>query len=230
MCGIAGFIDFTRESSEIILKEMIDTLHYRGPNDHGIEIISDKNTIIGLAHSRLSIIDLSHGGHQPMTYKHLKIIFNGEIYNYKEIKAELENLGHIFSSVSDTEVVLHAFYEWGKDCVKKFIGMYIYVIFDSKNKKITATRDRAGVKPFYYFWNEKLFLFGSELKALFVHPKFQKNIDKNSVSIFFDLGYIPAPYSIFENTFKIEPGFHLEMDIQEKVIYLEKYWQVEIFL
>lgn len=218
MCGIAGFIDFTKKSSESNLREMIDSIPHRGPDDQGIKLILEQSSIIGLAHARLSIIDLSNGGHQPMQYKHLTIVFNGEIYNYLEIKKELEILGHIFITASDTEVILHAFYEWGKQCVEKFIGMFIYVIFDSKSKKITVTRDRAGVKPFYYFWNEEIFLFGSELKALITHPKFEKNINENIVSTYFDLGYIPAPYSIFKKTSKIEPGHHLELSTQTKKI------------
>jgi asparagine synthase (glutamine-hydrolysing) len=229
MCGIAGFIDFTKKSSESNLKEMIGAFPHRGPDDQGIELILEESALVGLAQARLSIIDLSNGGHQPMRYEHLTIVFNGEIYNYKEIKADLEILGHTFLTASDTEVILHAFYEWGKNCVDKFIGMFVYVIFDAKSKKITVTRDRAGVKPFYYFWNKKVFLFGSELKALITHPQFEKNIDKNVVSTYFDLGYIPAPFSIFVNTSKIEPGCHLELDVRQKLITLEKYWQVETF-
>ena len=229
MCGIVGFIDFTKKSSESNLREMIDSIPHRGPDDQGIKLILEQSSIIGLAHARLSIIDLSNGGHQPMQYKHLTIVFNGEIYNYLEIKKELEILGHIFITASDTEVILHAFYEWGKQCVEKFIGMFIYVIFDSKSKKITVTRDRAVVKPFYYFWNEEIFLFGSELKALITHPKFEKNINESIVSTYFDLGYIPAPYSIFKKTSKIEPGHHLELSTQTKKITYEKYWDAERF-
>jgi asparagine synthase (glutamine-hydrolysing) len=229
MCGIAGFIDFTKETSESILKEMINSFPHRGPDDQGIEIIENDNVSIGLAQARLSIIDLTFGGHQPMSFEHLTIVFNGEVYNYQEIRIELEILGHIFVTSSDTEVILHAFYEWGKKCVNRFIGMFVYVIYDSKSNNITFTRDRAGVKPIYYYWNEKTFIFGSELKSILVHPKFEKKIQESVLSTYFDLGYVPAPFSIFKNTFKIEPGCHLELSLIKKTITIEKYWEVEKF-
>ncbi len=127
MCGITGFIDFKGKTSERVLNQMVSTLNHRGPDDSGTAMYSDDSAIIGLGQTRLSIIDLSPGGHQPMKYNHLSIVFNGEIYNYREIKKELHNLGHRFKSTSDTEMILHAFDEWGVDCVEKFIGMFCHL-------------------------------------------------------------------------------------------------------
>ena len=232
MCGLAGFVDFNFSSNKEILDEMIYTLNYRGPNDMGAEIYSFKNSIVGFAQSRLSIIDLSESGHQPMNYLNLTIVFNGEIYNFKEIRKELENLDHIFNSKCDTEVILHAYMQWGIDSVNHFIGMFAIILLDREKDLLVCFNDRAGVKPLYYYYQEGLFLFASELKAFHKHPKFKKEIDLESLSTFFEKvnhGHIPAPNTIFKNTWKLEQGTRLELNLTSKEIAIFKYWDISTY-
>jgi asparagine synthase (glutamine-hydrolysing) len=229
MCGIAGYIDFNKKTSEDIIGQMIKYLDHRGPDDKGFENHNSPYASIGLGQARLSIIDLTQGGHQPMYFNEYTIVYNGEVYNYQEIKSELKKAGHIFVSNSDTEVILHAFDQWGIDFVQKLIGMFVIAIYDSKKDKLFIFRDRAGVKPIYYYWNNGLFLFASELKSFFVHPEFKKEIDISALALYFDFGYVPAPYSIFQNTFKIEPGNYLILDFATKKISIETYWSILSF-
>lgn len=226
MCGICGFIDFKSTSDYDVLNKMISTLHHRGPDDRGSEMYLIDNVSVGFGHARLSILDLTSAGHQPMNYEYLSIVLNGEIYNFEEIKKELELLGHQFNSESDTEVVLHSFLEWGESCVSKFIGMFVFVILNKRTNEITIIRDRAGVKPLYYYWNEGLFLFASELKAFHQHPRFEKKINVNSVYQYMDFGYIPSPYCIFKNCHKLEPGHILKFNITKNTFEITKYWDV----
>jgi asparagine synthase (glutamine-hydrolysing) len=226
MCGIAGFIDFNRNSSEDILKKMTDALHHRGPDDAGYEIYEANKVSIGFGQRRLSILDLSPLGHQPMHFEHLTVNFNGEVYNFKEIRKELEEKGYSFNSWSDTEVIIKGYHCWGADVVKKFIGMFAIVIYDRQTRKVIFIRDRAGIKPLYYHWNDQLCLFGSELKALYEHPEFKKSIDVNSLALFLQYSYIPAPHTIFHHTFKLLPGHMMILDLDNREIKLEKYWDV----
>ena len=226
MCGIAGFIDFSHQSSEEILRNATDILAHRGPDGSGYHFSQHQDFQIGLGHRRLSIIDLSNAASQPMSYKNFTIIFNGEIYNYAEIKSELEQLGHQFHSHSDTEVILHAWEAWGTAMVKRFIGMFAFIIYDNIKNEVMAFRDRAGVKPFYYYWHEGLFLFSSELKSFHEHPKFKKIINKQAVHQYFQYGYIMAPLAIFENTHKLIPGHYLHFSLTQKNFTIKKYWDV----
>lgn len=226
MCGIAGFIDFKNKSSIKILEDCTDVLSHRGPDGSGYEFSQEDNCQVGLGHRRLSIIDLSNAGRQPMWYKHFCITFNGEIYNYAEIKSDLETLGHEFISHSDTEVILHAWVEWRELMIQKFIGMFAFVIYDSAQKRICCFRDRAGIKPFYYYWHDGLFLFASELKSFHKHPSFKKEINKQAVYQFMQYGYIMAPLSIFNYTFKLLPSHYLEFNVQNITLKTEKYWDV----
>ncbi len=227
MCGICGFIDFRLKSDKKMLNKMVSTLHHRGPNDTGKKIYEKENAVLGFGHTRLSIIDLSSLANQPMHYKNYTIVFNGEIYNFQELKKELKSLGHVFISESDTEVILHSFEEWGVNCVSRFIGMFAFVIFDNLLNEIIIIRDRAGVKPLFYYWHEDLFLFSSELKAFHEHPRFLKKINKNSVHQYMDFGYIPSPYCIFENCKKLNPGHILKFTLDKKEIEITKYWDVK---
>lgn len=226
MCGITGFIDYKNKISSTVLEDMVKSIPYRGPDDNGFEIINHNNIQIGLGQVRLSILDLSPAGHQPMHYKHLSIVFNGEIYNFTEIKDELIKLNHAFKSHSDTEVILHAYEEWGVRAVDKFIGMFALVILDKKENEIILLRDRAGVKPLYYYSNNGVFLFSSELKPFHKHPDFIKEIDLSALSIYFDFGYIPSPYCIFKNCYKLEPGHFLKYNLSKKTFKKETYWNV----
>ena len=229
MCGITGFVDKKRRSAPDILDGMVSQLSHRGPDDSGTAYLETGIAQIGLGQTRLSIIDLSPGGHQPMMYQDFTIVFNGEIYNYREIKRELEKSGHSFVSSSDTEVVLHSFFEWGADCVHRFIGMFAFVIYDNSHNKLYAFRDRAGVKPFYYYHKNGLFLFASELKAMHRHPGFEKEIDNGSVRSYFDLGYVPTPQSIFKDAKKLEAGSYLVFDLHKNHLEIKNYWNAAGF-
>lgn len=227
MCGICGFIDFTCRSNVTILNNMVSTLHHRGPDDKGCDFYTTNDSTIGLGHSRLAIIDISKAGHQPMKFEDISIVLNGEIYNYKELRSELYKLGHLFNSESDTEVVLHAFLEWGHACVSKFIGMFSIVILNKRTKEITLIRDRAGIKPLYFYWHNGLFLFASELKAFHKHPGFIKKIRISAVQQFMNFAYIPSPNCIFENSNKLDPGHILTFNIDKRDYKITKYWDVK---
>ena len=226
MCGISGFIDFKHNSSLEILQKMNRMLAHRGPDGEGYAVYETKPATIGLGHRRLSIIDLSEGGSQPQTFGSLHITYNGEVYNYAEIKIELEAKGYTFKSHSDTEVILQAYTEWGSNALQKFIGMFAFVIYDEEKNKIFACRDRAGVKPFFYYWKDDLFLFASELKAILQHPEFKKEIDLNAAAAYMQFGYVPTPHCIFKDTYKLKPGHFLELDIEKKNITTKQYWNV----
>ncbi len=226
MCGIAGFIDFKKQSSEEILQNITRTMEHRGPDGEGYYLHNGAHAQVGFGHKRLSIIDLSSGGTQPMHYKHLTILLNGEIYNYNEIKQELIQLGHTFLSTSDTEVTIHAYEQWGEDFVHKLIGMFAIVIHNKVTESIIAFRDRAGVKPFYYYWQDDLFLFTSELKAFYKHPRFIKEVNPAAVANFLQFGYVSAPNAIFKNTYKLQQGHKLTLNLLNKNIAIKQYWNV----
>jgi asparagine synthase (glutamine-hydrolysing) len=226
MCGIAGFCDFSKKSSNDILKNMTNVLHHRGPDDSGYFYNENAYSQIALGHRRLSILDLSIHGHQPMSFEHLDIVFNGEVYNFKEIKKELLELGYCFYSDSDTEVILKSYHKWGIKAVDKFNGMFAITIYDKKNNKLILIRDRAGVKPFYYYKKDSLILFSSELKSFHQHPNFQKEINKNSLFLYLQFGYIPEPHSIFKDTYKLKAGHFIEIDLKSQKFEEKKYWDV----
>ena len=226
MCGITGFVDFSKKTDRPILEKMTRIMAHRGPDGEGFGIYNAANATVGLGHRRLSIIDLTQGGSQPKTYSKLHITYNGEVYNFEEVKKELETKGHFFESHSDTEVILHAYKEWGSDAVQKFIGMFAFVIYDEEKDKIFACRDRAGVKPFYYYYKEGLFLFGSELKAIVQHPQFEKAINLDAAAAYMQFGYVPTPHCIFQHSFKLKPGHFLELDTKQNKLTTKQYWSV----
>ncbi len=226
MCGLIGIVDYTNTTSKEVVINMNNTLAHRGPDSSGIELTNFEEVIVALGHRRLSIIDLSDNGSQPMSYLNYTIVLNGEIYNYAEIKIELEKLGHTFKSNSDTEVVLHAFAEWSTKSVEKFNGMFAYVIFDKQLNTITAVRDRAGVKPLFYYWDENILLFASELKAFSEHPKFIKKVNNDAVADYFKYNYVSTPNCIFENAHKLNPASILQFNIATRNLIVTKYWSV----
>ena len=226
MCGITGFIDFKKKTDIDVLRKMSDAMLHRGPDDGGCEVYEASGAAIGFGQRRLSILDLSPLGHQPMHFGDLIVNFNGEIYNFKEIRKELEEKGYSFHSWSDTEVILKGYDCWGIDVVQKFIGMFAFALYDKRKQQVILLRDRAGVKPLYYYWNEEILLFGSELKALYAHPAFEKKIDVNSVALFLQFSYIPAPHSVFHRTYKLLPGHYLTIDLASREQQLTKYWDV----
>lgn len=226
MCGITGFLDYKKQTSESTLREMTDVLKHRGPDDSGYEIFENANYSIGLGQRRLSILDLSPLGHQPMLFEQVVINFNGEIYNFREIRNELIINGYSFNSESDTEVLIKGYHCWGLKMLQKLTGMFSISLYDKKLQKLFLIRDRAGVKPLYYFSNDNILLFGSELKALYKHPHFVKEIDINSVALFLQFSYIPGPHTVFKNTFKLQPGHILTIDLSTSEKTISKYWDV----
>lgn len=226
MCGITGFADFKTKTDISVLRRMNDALAHRGPDDAGCEVYESAGAIIGFGQRRLSILDLSPLGHQPMHFEALTINFNGEIYNFKEVRRELEQAGYHFTSNSDTEVILKGYHCWGAKVVNKLTGMFAIAIYDRKQEELVLIRDRAGVKPLYYFYKNGLLLFGSELKALYQHPGFEKSIDPNSLALFLQFSYIPAPHAIYHHTYKLLPGHMLRLSLKDGSQQLEKYWDV----
>jgi len=226
MCGISGFADFNKKTTRTDLEKMNRSMAHRGPDGEGYAIYDTAGAVVGLGHRRLSIIDLTEGGSQPKSYETLHITFNGEVYNYEEIKSILEQKGHRFDSHSDTEVILHAYQEWGSEALQQFVGMFSFAIYDEKNGKLFACRDRAGVKPFFYYWNEGLLIFASELKALVQHPAFKKEISIDAAGAYLQYGYVPTPHCIYKNTYKLKPGHFLELDLNSRTLNTQQYWNV----
>jgi len=231
MCGIAGFIQRGSFSSdwEEVLTSMADQLAHRGPDSHGVWF--DKEAGIGLAHRRLSIIDLTPEGHQPMLSASGRyvIVFNGEIYNYQKLMDELIALGHQFRGYSDTEVILAAMEQWGvKGAVQQFIGMFAIALWDRQTKSLYLVRDRLGEKPIYYGTVGKAFTFGSELKALKVHPHWDGEIDPDALTLFMQHGYIPTPHSIYKGIKKLTPGTILTVDFSQSASAITEatYWSM----
>lgn len=228
MCGICGYINLSNDQLEAsVLHNMVNTMHHRGPDSQGY--YEDQEDQVFLGHARLSIIDISDSGKQPMYLDNLTIVLNGEVYNYREIKEELISKGHSFKSSSDTEVVLHAYQEWGVDCVSRFIGMYAFAIYNSDSQIITLFRDRAGVKPLYYYFDGQSFIFGSELKVFHQNPLFKKELDFDALGLYMKFGYIPTPYCVFKNTHKLGQGSYLVFDIKKVSYEIHRYWDLKSF-
>jgi asparagine synthase (glutamine-hydrolysing) len=230
MCGITGFVDFSKNTPASVLKQMTDSMVHRGPDGEGQWLEEKQNYSIGLGHRRLSIIDLNEHAAQPMHFKHLHLTFNGEIYNYQEIKAELTKLGHEFKTQSDTEVILHAYTEWAEKCVDRFVGMFAIVIYDEAKDELFCIRDRAGVKPFFYSFQNNNILFGSELKSLTTHSAFEKKLNLSAVAAFVQFGNVPSSSCIYQNTYKLASGHFMKISLSDfesaKNTPQQKYWSV----
>lgn len=211
---------------------MAGPLAHRGPDAEGRLLLRDEAAAVGLAHRRLSIIDLSTGANQPFSTEDdaHHIVFNGEIYNYMEIRRELEPLGHRFRTHGDTEVLLHALIQWGRDAIHKCVGMFAFAFYDRARREVLLGRDRAGVKPLYYSWKDGRLLFASELKAFHGIPGFDKTIDANALGAFFQHAYIPAPLTIFRDARKLPAGHFLTLDLRSAqngpAPRIEAYWDI----
>jgi asparagine synthase (glutamine-hydrolysing) len=229
MCGIVGLISKRVRFDD--LNDMLNTLAHRGPDAKGTKHWCLNNNFVGFGHARLSIIDLNSNANQPMVREDLQlaITYNGEIYNYKEIKSVLKESGYTFNTESDTEVILAAYHKWGNTCVNQFIGMFAFAIFDLKRNSVVLFRDRAGVKPLYYYVSNKSIIFGSELKSLLCSADFEKKIDNDSLANYFKNGYVAAPKTIYENIYKLLAGHYLEIDLNSFELKLSKYWDVVSF-
>ena len=219
MCGILGFINI---GSNLILQRALSILNHRGPDDTGIKWFEDYNT--GLGHKRLSILDLSSAGHQPMSTIDDKqwITFNGEIYNYEEIKKELLSKGYSFKSHTDTEVILYSYREWGVDCLQKFNGMFAFAIWDDEKKELFAARDRQGIKPFYYVYKNASLIFASEIKAILDTGLIEKEPDYTSIIT--PTRFQISPYTGFKNILKLPPAHYLIF--KDGKITLHEYWRI----
>lgn len=227
MCGIAGFIDLwdgdkAREDGEraAILDRMCRIITHRGPDDQGVLLQPG----VALGMRRLSIIDLA-GGHQPISGEDgsATIIFNGEIYNFRELNSQLQARGHVFKTICDTEAIVHAYEEYGNSCVSYLRGMFAFAIWDGRARKLFVARDRAGKKPLYYTITKTgTFVFGSELKSLLEHPDVERQINLAGLDAYFTLGYIPDPLTIFQGVHKLPPGHHLEFS--EGRLRVKEYW------
>lgn len=230
MCGIVGCITAKTIEKKMLIS-MRDAMYHRGPDAGGVYVDTVKGTNIGLAHRRLAIVDISERGEQPMISPDgtCVITYNGEIYNHAEIRQELQKLGHVFTSTCDTEVVLHAYMQWGIDAVKKFNGMFAYAIFDKRCEKLYLVRDRLGKKPLYYYRSNHGFLFASELAALVQCPWFERKINEDVLRAYLWRMSVQAPYSIFENTYKLRAGTILTYDICTGEVQQKEYWNLDWF-
>jgi len=224
MCGIVGIYNFKGNPvSESQIKKMTDIIAHRGPDGEGIFI--DNN--LGLGHRRLAIIDLTEGGHQPMSNERgdIWITYNGEIYNFQDLKKELGKLGHHFKSKTDTEVIIHSFEEWGTDCIKKFNGMFAFAIWDKKNQTLILARDRYGIKPLYYWQNRKVLLFASEIKAFLEHPAFKSIPDKEVLLEYFTFQNTFSYKTLFKGVKILPQGSYLQISFKDGARFnLKKYW------
>lgn len=226
MCGIVGIVNLRdqRPVDPDLLSRMNETQFHRGPVEGGLHIADG----VGFGHRRLSIIDLS-GGHQPLFNEDgsVAVVFNGEIYNYRELMKELTDLGHRFQTHSDTEVIVHAWEEWGEACVLRFRGMFAFGLWDSNTRACFLARDHMGVKPLHYaFLSDGTLLFASELKALLAHPAVSRQIDPCAVEEYFAYGYIPEPRTIFTSCRKLSPGYSLLLSSSQTEPRIQRYWDV----
>ena len=223
MCGICGKINFHNEPvDETLLKRMASTIAHRGPDDEGIYVKDG----IGLGHRRLSIIDLSPLAHQPMSNEDgtIWIVFNGEIYNFLDLKKDLIKRGHIFRSHSDTEVILHLYEEEGTECVQKLRGMFAFAIWDDNNKSLFLTRDRVGKKPLYYWYDKNTFVFASEIKAILQDITFQRRPDYLAIHHYLTFQDVPSPLNAFEGIKKLPPAHYLIL--KNGQIEIKRYWKL----
>ena len=225
MCGLTGLFDLRGRSEidESLLSRMNESQHHRGPDAGGLY----RAPGVGLGHRRLSIIDLSSGQQPLFNEDHsVVVVYNGEIYNFQELSQELEARGHRFRTRCDTEVVVHAWEEWGVDCLSRFRGMFAFALWDSNQETLFLARDRLGIKPLHYaLLPGETLIFGSELKSLLVHPQLPRDIDPQAIEDFFAFGYIPDPRCIFKQVHKLEPGHFLKVRRGEPFPKPQCYWQ-----
>lgn len=225
MCGITGF--FCREQFPDHRRDLphaTAALSHRGPDDSGY--FYEPSAGVGLGHRRLSIIDLSASGHQPMQSREdgAVIVFNGEIYNFQSLRSQLQSLGCRFFSSSDTEVILKAYRQWGPACLDRFVGMFAFAIWDPIQRRLFLARDRMGIKPLYYYHDGHSFIFGSEVKALMAFSAFRRQVDPEAFQLYLHYQYVPGPRTIFERTFKLQPGHYMWYDGQD--LELKQWWRI----
>lgn len=226
MCGIVGSASINPQSNRAWLRISRDILIHRGPDDAGEWWSGDLR--VGMAHRRLSILDLSPLGHQPMHLhgREIAIVFNGEIYNCAELRSELEQCGHGFRSHSDTEVLLAAYAEWGTDCLSRLNGMFAFAIYDACQQRLFFARDRAGEKPLFYWLGGGTLFFASELKALLAHPDLPRRIDPEAMDCYLTMGFVPGHRCILQGYHKLPPAHAMTFDLRQGVVQVWRYWQL----
>ena len=226
MCGICGTVNLHGQPVDVVtLTAMREHLHHRGPDEAGQYLCGG----VGLAMRRLSIIDLA-GGSQPVYNEDrtLAIVFNGELYNFPTLRPRLEALGHRFYTSSDTEVVVHAYEQWGLDCLAEFNGMFAFALWDSRTQRLVIARDRLGIKPLYYTMRSDTLIFASELKALLAHPQVERRVDPQALYEYLSFEYVPTPRSIIADVWKLPPGHYLVFD--RVGLRCQPYWQFDLAL
>ena len=235
MCGIVGILSNSNSINQSKVRSMLKKISHRGPDDEGVVSVNTRNNNFDespaadlfLGHSRLSILDLSSLGHQPMSTsdKKLWITYNGEIFNFRELRDDLLIKGYKFISNSDTEVVLNAYREYGRNCLKMFRGFFAFCIYDFEKQELFLARDRLGSKPLKYYFCDKFFSFSSEINALLELDSIDKSLDYSSISQYLSLKYIPSPKTIYKNIKKLPAGSFLVFDIPKKNFFIQKYWE-----
>jgi asparagine synthase (glutamine-hydrolysing) len=229
MCGICGIVSYGKDRlvNQKIMKDMVTLIDHRGPDDEGIYLgweMQPGAFRLGLGNRRLSIIDLSPKGHQPMCNEKetIWVSYNGEIYNFREIKEQLEQKGHAFKSHTDTEVIIHAYEEWGTESIKRYIGMFAFMLWDSEREYVWVVRDRLGIKPVYYYWDNETFVCSSEIKPILKTGVVKYAINEKTLDSYFTLGYVPSPETLFSRIRKLKAGHFIELEngtLREK-----EYW------
>jgi asparagine synthase (glutamine-hydrolysing) len=223
MCAICGIVNFDHSEpvDRMVIEKMTGTLVHRGPDDDGFFVEGQA----GLGFRRLSIIDLS-GGHQPIFNEDesLAIVFNGEIYNYRELATRLSASGHLFRTKSDTETILHAHEQYGDDCIRHLRGMFAFAIWDRRRRRLLLARDRLGIKPLYYYCNHRFLAFASEVKALLEVAAIPREVDMEALDQFLALRYVPGPRTMFKDIFRLQPGHTLVVD--DAGVHVRKYWDI----
>ncbi len=226
MCGINGIV--SKESKKVKEKYihlMNDKIKHRGPNAEGIYV----DERVALGQRRLSIIDLSDSGNQPIYNedRSVLIVYNGEVYNYQELRKELEQLGHEFTTNTDTEVLVHGYEAWGYEMLDKLRGMFAFCIYDTRKKLLFIARDHFGIKPLYYYHNEEVLLFGSEIKSFLVYPEFKKELNKEMLGAYLTFSFTPGEKTFFKDVYKLAPGHYMTIDVETLEIKIEKYFKMK---
>ena len=227
MCGFVGVVSRRGQVDVDSVRRMRDTLVHRGPDDEGMYVSADGTVALG--HRRLSIIDLSPLGRQPMGNEDETVwaVYNGEIYNFRQLRAELEELGHTFRSNTDTEVIVHGYEQWGGACVERFRGMFALAVWDEPRRRVFLARDRIGIKPLFYYWDGDVFIFASELKAITGYPGVDTGMDTSALFDYLTYLYIPGPKTAYAKVRKLLPGHVMTFDDGEP--HAEPYWDVPAF-
>ncbi|HYR92462.1 MAG TPA: hypothetical protein VE422_50930 [Terriglobia bacterium] len=224
MCGICGIVNFKANGpvDRSLVERMNSAQAHRGPDDDGY-FIENK---VGLGHRRLSIIDVS-GGKQPIFNEDgsVVVVFNGEIYNFADLRNNLVAHGHRFKTHSDTETIVHSYEQYGDECMQEFRGMFAFALWDRKRRRLLLVRDRLGIKPVYYYKGPDFFVFASEIKSLLQHPGVPREVDPQAVDLYLALRYVPGPRTMFKDIFKLQPGHWMAVD--EDGIRIQKYWDLE---